>query len=78
MIPSGAAILVYVLGSSAGIRLLKARKVLPVISLIISLVVLPFVGPLLVVSLVVAALAFVYAKYAKRGKLLGESLPPSV
>ena len=69
LIPSGAAIAVYVIGSSAGIKLLKvtsARKVLPVISLVISVVVLPFVGPLLAVSLVVAALAFAYAKYATR------------
>ena len=73
LIPSGAAILVYVFGSSAGIKLLKTRKVLPGISLGISLVVLPFVGPLLAVSLIVAVLAFVYAKYAGR-KIPKESL----
>ncbi len=69
LIPSGAAIVVYVIGSGAGMKLLKTTgvlKALPGISLIISLIILPFVGPLLSVSLIIAALALVYAWYSRR------------
>ena len=63
LIPSGAAILVYVIGSASGIRMLGkggVKSVFPWISLGVSLVMLPFVGVLLVVSLAVAALGLVY------------------
>ncbi|MDA4129482.1 MAG: amino acid permease [Thaumarchaeota archaeon] len=73
LIPSGAAIVVYVIGSGAGIKLLKergAKRLLPVISLIISLVILPFVGVLLSASLAVAGIAYAYAKYSKRVPLV--------
>jgi amino acid efflux transporter len=60
LIPSGAAILVYVIGSASGIKLLKRRRVYPWISLVISLIMLPFVGILLVASLVPAVLGFLY------------------
>ncbi len=58
LMASGAAILTYVIGSVAGIRLLKergARRALPWISLIVSAGLLPFIGPLLAVSLLIAA-----------------------
>ena len=71
LIPSGAAVLVYVIGSAAGTRLLAVRgvkKSLPWISLVISIVVLPFVGPLVLVGLLTAAAAFVYSLVARRGR----------
>jgi len=58
---SGAAILTYVVGSAAGLKLLKergVRKAIPWISLIVSIAILPFIGALLAVSLVIAALGF--------------------
>jgi amino acid efflux transporter len=60
---SGAAILTYVIGSAAGIRLLKergARRLLPWVSLIVSLVILPFIGTLLAVSVVIGLFGAVY------------------
>ena len=64
LIPSGAAILVYVIGSASGIRLLKASRlrVYPWISLGVSLVMLPFVGVVLVVSVLVALFGFLYRR----------------
>ena len=62
LIPSGAAILVYVIGSASGIRLLKTKRLFPGISLIISLIMLAFVGELLVVSLVASGIGFVYSR----------------
>jgi len=69
LIPSGAAILVYVIGSAAGVKLLRERgvkKLLPWISLVISIAVLPFVGPLALVALVTGSAAFVYSLLARR------------
>jgi len=66
---SGVAVLTYVVGSASGIRLLKGRgreKILPVFSLSISLVLLPFIGPLLVASVPVAALGFAYGRFRKK------------
>lgn len=62
LIPSGAAILVYVVGSASGIRLLKGAKgkLFPWISLGISLVMAPFVGPVLLVSLLIMLLGLYY------------------
>ena len=67
LIPSGAAILVYVVGSAAGIRLLKGAKgrLFSWISLIISLVMMPFVGPVLLVSLSVMLFGVYYRKLRK-------------
>ncbi len=65
---SGAAVITYVVGASAGIRLLSggtARRLFPWVSLIISLVLLPFIGILLVASLPVAALGFAYGRFRK-------------
>ncbi|MGA8856707.1 MAG: amino acid permease [Candidatus Bathyarchaeia archaeon] len=69
LIPSGAAIIVYVIGSVAGIKLLKGRRggrILPWISLAISLAILPFVGVLLSVTLVFAVLGLTYSKIFQR------------
>ena len=64
LIPSGAAILVYVIGSASGIRLLKGNglRLYPWISLGVSLVMLPFVGVVLVVSVLVALFGFFYRR----------------
>jgi amino acid efflux transporter len=65
LIPSGAAIVVYVVGSVAGVRLLKGRRasrVLPWISLVISLAILPFVGVFLSITLAVAMFGLIYRK----------------
>jgi len=64
LIPSGAAILVYVIGSAAGIKLLKGREdrnVFAWISLVTSLAILPFVGALALVSVItgLAGLGFI-------------------
>ena len=62
---SGAAVLVYVVGSAAGVRLLdggKRRKALPWASLVVSLAILPFIGGLLVISLTVGALGLLYSR----------------
>lgn len=73
LVPSGAAILIYVIGSAAGVKIFAPRNgrvskkmILPAISLAISLVVLPFVGPLLVASLAVIVAALVYVSVFRR------------
>ena len=73
LVPSGAAILVYVIGSAAGVKILgrpngrtRMNSILPLSALVISLVVLPFIGPLLVLSLVVVLLAVAYLSFTKR------------
>jgi amino acid efflux transporter len=69
LIPSGAAIVIYVIGSGAGIRLLRdrgARRVLPWMSLAISVAVLPFVGPLVLVSVAVGAASLGYGVVRRR------------
>ena len=74
LVPSGAAILIYVMGSAAGIKILVPRRgsvgkklVFPIISLAISLIVLPFIGPLLAASLAVIFAAMAYVAVFKRG-----------
>src|ERR1700751_1140810 len=65
IIPSGAAILVYLVGSASGIKLLKIKGVKrcsPWISLMISIVMIPFVGPLILVSLAFAATGYFYGR----------------
>ncbi len=59
LMTSGAAILAYIIGSAAGIRLLRetgARRVLPWISLVVSVVLLPFIGTLVAASVAIAGL----------------------
>jgi amino acid efflux transporter len=65
LIPSGAAILVYIIGSSSGIKLLKikgAKKMFPWISLAISIIMLPFVGWPLFIALALTMLGFLYRR----------------
>ena len=65
---SGAAILTYIVGSASGIKLLTTgglRRALPWLSLVVSLVILPFIGVLLVASVPVAVLGFLYGTYRK-------------
>jgi len=82
LIPSGAAILIYVIGSAAGVKMLgvaraetgmnriRKRMLLPLVSLGISLIVLPFVGWLLAVSLVVSLAALIYTRIHFSGRKL--------
>ncbi len=63
LIPSGAAILVYAIGSVSGIRLLKIggiNRSFPWISLLISIIMIPFVGPLILISLAFATVGYFY------------------
>src|SRR2546428_5762046 len=65
LIPSGAAILVYMIGSSSGVKLLKvkgAKKLFPWISLAISIIMVFFVELPLLISLALAFLGFLYQK----------------
>lgn len=69
LIPSGAAILVYIIGSAAGIRLLRERglqRILPWIALILSIVLLPFVGIAALGSILAGLAAFIYVRYRSR------------
>lgn len=69
LIPSGAAILVYVIGTSAGVKLLKGStraRILSAVSLAISVVILPFVGVLLAGSLAAILVALIYSAYSKK------------
>jgi len=66
---SGVAVLTYVVGSASGVRLLKGKgreRVLPLASLGTSLVLLPFIGPLLIAGIPVAGLGFVYGRFRKK------------
>jgi amino acid efflux transporter len=69
---SGAAVLKYVVGSMAGIKLLKkdskSNRFLPWLSLVVSLVILPFIGLSLAFSAAVAALGFVYGHVVVRNR----------
>ena len=59
LMASGAAILTYVIGSIAGIRLLKERgmrRILPWISLVVSVALLPFIGTLLAASVAIGGI----------------------
>lgn len=71
LIPSGAAILVYIIGFSSGIKLLKAegvKKLFPWISLAVSIIMMFFVGlPLLI------ALAFGLLGFVSKTRILNQS-----
>lgn len=65
LIPSGAAIIVYIIGSSSGIKLLKikgAKKLFPWISLAISIIMLSFVGWPLLIAVALTLLGFLYRR----------------
>jgi amino acid efflux transporter len=71
LIPSGAAILVYIIGSGAGIRLLHnsgSNRLYPWISLIMSILVFPFVGVLAFASILTCVLALLYFYARNRPK----------
>lgn len=68
---SGAAVLTYVGGTAAGVKLLRggaAARVLPWVALAVSIAILPFIGTLLAASLPVALLGFAYGSYRRRGE----------
>jgi amino acid efflux transporter len=65
LIPSGAAILVYLVGSASGIKLLKVRgvkKLFPWVSLAISIIMIPFVGIPILFALAFSAIGFFYKR----------------
>lgn len=69
LMTSGAAILAYIIGSAAGLRLLHERgwrRALPWISLVVSLALLPFIGTLLLVSVAIAGLGLLFSWVASR------------
>ncbi len=69
LMTSGAAILLYVIGSAAGLRLLRdrgVRRALPGISLAVSVVLLPFIGQLLVVSVAIAGIGAAFSWFVVR------------
>lgn len=71
LIPSGAAIIVYIIGSASGIRLLNGRgikRILPWISLVTSVVILPFVGVLALASIAMGVAAYFYALRRMKSK----------
>lgn len=66
---SGAAILTYIAGSAAGVRLLSVRglwRIFPWLSLGISFIILPFIGYLLAASVPIAVLGFAYGRMRAR------------
>lgn len=73
LVPSAAAILVYVVGSGAGVRILgrgqplmSRKKLFPMVSLVVSLIILPFVGLLASASILVVLAALLYSYKASR------------
>jgi amino acid efflux transporter len=70
LIPSGAAIIVYVIGSGAGVKLFgkggdRRKVIFSLISLLISLIVVPFVGWLLFASIAIVVVALLYSRLRK-------------
>jgi amino acid efflux transporter len=73
LVSSGPAILIYIAGTAAGVKIFgkaatgdRWKIVFPLISLVISLVIAPFIGPLLFASFVVVGVALVYVFVVKR------------
>ena len=78
LLPSGAAILVYVVGSAAGIRLLRGSTggaVLPWVSLVVSLSVLPFVGRVVAAAVAIAVAGLAYRALRGGAAPAGEAGP---
>ena len=72
LMTSGAAILAYIIGSAAAIRLLKEsglRRALPWTSLLVSIVLLPFIGTLLAASVAIAGLGLLSSWWISRRRL---------
>ncbi len=77
LMTSGAAILVYVFGSAAGIRLLREkgiRRVLPWASLVVSVALLPFIGILVTASVIIACVGLLLSWGLSRRRGSGESI----
>ena len=77
LIPSGAAIIVYIVGSLAGIRLLREkswRRSLPWAALFISLAALPFVGVLSLPAVLVGGCGLAYGARLNRRLGVKENL----
>jgi amino acid efflux transporter len=71
LIPSSAAIIIYILGSASGIRLLPGRKgkALSLISLVFSAAILPFVGKLAAAGIGVGLAGLLYSwLWRRKGK----------
>jgi amino acid efflux transporter len=74
LVSSGPAILIYIVGTAAGVRILSKsgtgggnwKLIFPLVSLGISLVIAPFIGPLLLASFLVVGVALVYVFIVKR------------
>ncbi|HEX2395131.1 MAG TPA: amino acid permease [Bacteroidales bacterium] len=71
LIPSGAAIIIYIVGSAAGIKLLpgKKGKALAWMSLIFSAAVLPFVGKLVAAGILVGLAGLIYSWAFRRKRI---------
>jgi amino acid efflux transporter len=71
LIPSSAAIIIYILGSAAGVRLLRGRKgkVLSWISLVFSAAVLPFVGKLAAAGIIIGLAGLIYSWVFRKKKI---------
>ncbi|OWP56639.1 MAG: hypothetical protein B2I17_04795 [Thermoplasmatales archaeon B_DKE] len=66
---SGAGVLTYIAGSSAGVRLLKLnglQKLLPWASLVTAVVIMFFIGYVILVSVATFLLSLIYTKYVTR------------
>jgi len=77
LIPSGSAVLVYIIGSAAGVRLLGNRgwrRTLPWISLTLSVALLPFVGMLALASIITGVVGFVYVQLIHKRKSITSGL----
>jgi amino acid efflux transporter len=70
LIPSGAAIIIYILGSASGIKLLPGRKgkALSWISLVFSAAILPFVGKLAAAGILMGLAGLMYSKVFRTRK----------
>ncbi len=78
LMTSGAAILAYIIGSAAAIRLLKERgirRLLPWTSLVVSLALLPFIGTLLAASVAIAGVGLLASWGLSRRARHGASSP---
>jgi amino acid efflux transporter len=75
LVSSGAGVLVYVIGSAAGVRILgsaarsRSDRAFPLIALLVSLAVLPFVGLALVGGAAAAAGGLIFASWNLRSPL---------
>lgn len=73
---SGAAVLTYVAGSAAGVKLLAGRglrRALPWVSMAVSVVLLPFIGTFLIASVPVAAAGLAWGRLSRKSE---DSTPP--